>query len=235
MLLTRFSSLYKAIFTVWFIFTTNNVVFAADKTSESNQDSKIFKILALGDSLTAGYGLESGDGFVDQLTVYLNNQNLNQKIHIINAGVSGDTTAGGQARLGWSLAEFGPKGPDLVLVALGGNDGLRGINPEITQQNMRKIVTHLTSKKINLYLIGMQAPPNLGPDYGQQFNRIFTDLAKEFSIPLYPFFLDGVAADKDLNQKDGIHPNKQGVAVIVEKMGPSLLAVIKKLQKNKSE
>lgn len=228
------SSLYKVIIGFWFIFMANSAVFATSGSTAATgaeKSTKPFQILALGDSLTAGYGLEPGDGFVDQMQAYLDGQSLNQPVKITNAGVSGDTTSGGQARLAWTLAGFGPKGPDLVTVALGGNDGLRGINPKVTRKNLTVIIKTLTDRKIPVFFIGMQAPPNLGGDYARDFNSIYPDLAKQYQVPLYPFFLDGVAAVKDLNQSDGIHPNKKGVSIIISKMGPVLKKLLDQLQK----
>ncbi|WND03371.1 arylesterase [Temperatibacter marinus] len=220
MYLSRLSSLYSRLIAVWFIFMANSAVFAV------NSEDRPFRVLALGDSLTAGYGLPAGDGFVDQMSQWINAQNLGYKITIMNAGVSGDTTTGGRSRLGWSLAGFGPEGPDLVIVALGGNDGLRGVNPKVTRRNIKAILEDLSGKGIDVFLVGMQAPPNLGPDYAQEFNAIYPELSEEYGASLYPFFLEGVAAVQSLNQPDGIHPNKEGVAIIIEKMGPYLKKVI---------
>lgn len=224
------SSLYKLVIGFWFIFMSNSAVFAAngDKNGDKKDDSSaaLYKILALGDSLTAGYGLPSADGFVPQMENWLNSQGLKRKIEIVNAGVSGDTTSGAQARLAWALAPFGPKGPDLVIVALGGNDGLRGVDPAVSRSSLTAIMTELKQKNIKGFIIGMQAPPNLGPDYAKAFNSIYPDLSAQFKAPLYPFFLDGVAAIKELNQKDGIHPNKKGVAIVVGKIGPVLKKAI---------
>ena len=179
-------------------------------------------ILAFGDSLTAGYGLGPGEGFTDQLERTLNEQGLNVKV--ANAGVSGDTTSGGLSRLEWVLASASDV--DLVILALGGNDALRGIQPEITRQNMDKMVSILKEKNIPILIAGMMAPPNLGPQYGDKFNTIYSDMAKKYDVAIYPFFLDGVAGFLELNQNDRIHPNPKGVKIITEKMSPSIIEIL---------
>lgn len=179
-------------------------------------------ILAFGDSLTAGYGLGPGEGFTDQLERTLNEQGLNVKV--ANAGVSGDTTSGGLSRLEWVLASASDV--DLVILALGGNDALRGIRPEITRQNMDKMVSILKEKNIPTLIAGMIAPPNLGPQYGDKFNTIYSDMAKKYDVAIYPFFLDGVAGFLELNQNDRIHPNTKGVKIITEKMSPSIIEIL---------
>lgn len=179
-------------------------------------------ILAFGDSLTAGYGLGPGEGFTDQLERTLNEQGLNVKV--ANAGVSGDTTSGGLSRLEWVLASASDV--DLVILALGGNDALRGIRPEITRQNMDKMVSILKEKNIPTLIAGMMAPPNLGPQYGDKFNTIYSDMAKKYDVAIYPFFLDGVAGFLELNQNDRIHPNPKGVKIITEKMSPSIIEIL---------
>jgi acyl-CoA thioesterase-1 len=139
---------------------------------------------------------------------------------VINAGVSGDTTSGGRARLDWALAGLDGAKPDLVVLALGANDALRGIAPELTRANLAAMIETLQARAIPVLLVGMVAPPNMGPDYAAAYNPIFSDLADKYSVPLYPFFLDGVAADPALNQNDGMHPNAKGVAVIVDRLVP---------------
>lgn len=178
------------------------------------------RLLALGDSLTAGYGLATADGFTAQLERALADRGYD--IDVINAGVSGDTAAGGLARLDWALADQ----PDLALVELGANDGLRGLDPAETRRNLAAILETLAARDIPTLLAGMYAPPNLGADYGTAFNGLYPDLADQFDVPLYPFFLDGVAADPALNQDDGIHPNADGVAVIVERLTPYVIDLI---------
>jgi len=176
--------------------------------------AKPFDILAFGDSLTAGYGLAADAGFTRQLETRL--RAAGYDVEVRNAGVSGDTTAGGRARLAWTLADR----PDLVLLELGANDGLRGIDPAETRRNLEAMLRELQARQIPVLLAGMRAPPNLGRDYAEDFDSLFADLAAAYQVPLYPFFLDGVAAQPELNQADGIHPNAAGVAVIVERILP---------------
>lgn len=183
------------------------------------------RLLVLGDSLSAGYGLPANEAFPAQLERALRAKGHN--VNVINAGVSGDTSAGGRARLDWSLAD----NPQAAIVELGANDGLRGIEPKSTAENLDAIVAALKAKQIPTLLAGMYAPPNLGAAYGKEFNAIYPSLAKTHGVALYPFFLDGVAAEKGLNQADGMHPNAKGVAVIVERILPAvekLLGAVKK-------
>jgi acyl-CoA thioesterase-1 len=172
------------------------------------------RIVALGDSLTAGYGLKTRDAFPARLQAALNAHGV--AAEVINAGVSGDTTAGGLRRLDWVLAER----PDAVIVELGANDGRRGIDPRTTYANLDAILARLGAERVTVLLTGMYAPPNLGKDYGALFNGVFPTLAKRHGVDFYPFFLDGVALRPSLNQPDGVHPNAKGVAVIVERMLP---------------
>jgi len=173
------------------------------------------RLLALGDSLTAGYGLPLADSFPAQLERALRAQGL--AVSVINAGVSGDTTAGGRARLDWALQDK----PDAVLVELGANDGLRGLDPVQTRANLDAILTKLQDAGLPILLTGMLAPPNLGVSYGAGFNALFPDLARQHHVAFYPFFLDGAAAQPPLLQADGMHPNAQGVAVIVSRILPA--------------
>lgn len=172
------------------------------------------KILALGTSLTQGYGLPPGTDFTVQLQAALKRAGVDATV--INAGVSGDTSAGGLARLDWSLADR----PDAAIVELGSNDMLRGLPPEQTEKNLRAIVTRLKAANVRVLLIGMKAQRNLGPDYVKQFDTIYPRLAKEYGVLFYPFFLDGVALNRKLNQADGIHPNPEGVKVVVARILP---------------
>lgn len=181
-----------------------------------------FKILALGDSLTAGYGLDQNQGFVIQLQQSLNHNFPDQDIKVINGGVSGDTTTGGLARLNWALVD----NPDMVIVELGANDGLRALDPKLTEKNLDDILQNLKDRGVKVLLAGMLAPPNLGADYAQEFNSIYPRLAKKHDVALYPFFLEGVAGIPDLNQDDGIHPNADGVAIIVERLLPHIKKVM---------
>lgn len=178
-------------------------------------------VLALGDSLTAGYGLAQSEAFPVQLQAALRVAGLTDVV-VINGGVSGDTSAGGRARLEWLLAEP----VDLVIVELGANDGLRGLDPSETRRNLEAILANLTGRGILVLLSGMLAPPNLGEDYGLAFNSIYPDLAQKYGVQLDPFFLDGVATVEALNQADGIHPNAQGVAIIVKRLVPPVVNLL---------
>lgn len=174
------------------------------------------RIVALGDSLTAGYGLQAKEDYASQLQEALSKDGLDVKID--NAGVSGDTSAGGLSRLEWVTS--GEPKPSLVIVSLGANDMLRAIDPATTEKNLRSILETLKKKDIPAVLYGMQAPINLPPAYRKQFNAIFPKLSDEFNIPLYPFFLEGVAMNSKLNLEDGLHPTKEGVAILVSKTAP---------------
>lgn len=178
------------------------------------------RIVALGDSLTAGYGLEAGDAFTGRLEAALKDRG--HDVVIVNAGVSGDTASDGLARVDWSVEE----GADAVIVELGANDALRGVDPAITRDALDKLLARLDERGLPVLLAGMRAPPNLGADFGAGFNPIYPELAGKYDVILYPFFLDGVAARTDLNQPDGIHPNAEGVAIIVERIVPSVEALI---------
>ena len=178
------------------------------------------RILALGDSLSSGYGLLRADSFPSQLERALLKRGIIAKV--TNAGVSGDTSAGGLSRLDWTLSE----GFDAVIIELGANDGLRGLEPKETLKNLDAILNKLKQKNISALLTGMQAPPNLGAEYGKEFAAIFPYLATKYDIVFYPFFLEGVAAVDDLNQKDNIHPNSEGVGVIVKKILPYVIELL---------
>ena len=182
------------------------------------------KLLALGDSLTAGYGLGPGAGLTDQLQARLDQQFGEGNVIIINAGVSGDTTRGGLARLDWALADT----PDMVMVALGGNDMLRGLEPAETKENLRLILDQLQQENLPVLLAGMLASGNLGQDYANEFDAIYPTLAADYDVIFYPFFLDGVALSPDLNQPDGLHPNQDGVAVMVERLWPFIEQLVDK-------
>jgi acyl-CoA thioesterase I len=177
-------------------------------------------VVALGDSLTAGYGLPGADAFPSRLQQALADKGV--AVKIVNAGVSGDTTAGGLVRLDWSV----PDGTDAVILELGANDALRGFDPAVTRKALDAILGRLTARKIPVLLCGMLAPPNLGTEYGRAFNAIYPDLAAQYGAILYPFFLAGVAADPALNQRDGLHPTAAGVAVIVERILPAVEQLI---------
>lgn len=172
------------------------------------------RVLMLGDSLTAGYGLPAAESLPSQLESLLKNQGLD--VLILNGGVSGDTTAGGLARLDWALAD----NPAYALLALGANDALRGLSPDKAHENLDVIITRLKAKKVKVMILGMLAPLNLGRDYRESFDAIFPKLAAKHDVPLYPFLLDGVALEPKLNQRDGIHPNADGVKIIVGRLAP---------------
>lgn len=183
------------------------------------------RIVVLGDSLSAGYGLAPGEGFPARLQSALDSRGL--KATIIDAGVSGDTTRGGLSRLDWSV----PADADAVIVELGGNDALRGIGPDITRKSLDAIIARLKERDQAVLLAGMLAPPNMGDDYAGRFNAIYPELAEAYDIALYPFFLDGVAGEPSLNQQDGIHPTAEGVDVIVSKILPAVEGLIESVQR----
>lgn len=185
--------------------------------------AKDVRILAFGDSLTAGYGLPQGQGFVPQLEEALRRNGI--RAFVTDAGVSGDTSAAGRARLDWTLDGLKEK-PDLAIVALGGNDMLRGLPPQQTRANMEAIVAELDRRGIKVLIAGMLAAPNLGPDYAAHFNRIFPDLAGKYGADLYPFFLANVVGDRAVLQGDGIHPNFQGIKRMVSGILPNVLTAL---------
>ncbi len=186
------------------------------------------KLLVLGDSLSAGYGLKQADAFPSQLEAAM--RAAGTAVRVINAGVSGDTTAGGRARLGWSLADT----PDAMILELGANDGLRGLDPAQTRANLDAILAEAAKRNLPVLLAGMKAPPNLGREYAAEFEAIYTDLATARGAALYPFFLEGVAAVPALNQADGIHPNGEGVAVIVKRMQGAVADLLRRAGKKKA-
>jgi acyl-CoA thioesterase-1 len=180
------------------------------------------RVVALGDSLTSGYGLEAGQDFPSQLAAALAAKGVEVKME--NAGVAGDTSAGGLARVDWSVA--GEPKPALVIVGLGGNDMLRGIDPAHTKANLAGILARLNEKQIPALLLGMRTGMNMGAEYLQQFDAIYPTLASEHRVSLYPFFLEGVALDPAMNQRDGIHPNQLGVARMVQGVLPYALQIL---------
>jgi acyl-CoA thioesterase I len=179
-----------------------------------------YKIVGFGDSLMAGYGLDAGQSFPEQLEKALKERG--HDVVIVNAGVSGDTSSGGLARLDWSV----PDGTQMVILELGANDMLRGIEPQITKQNLDDMIGRLQQKKITVVLAGMRAAPNLGPDYQAAFDAIFPDLAAKYGVTLYPFFLDGVAGEPVYQLEDGMHPNAAGVGRMVDRAMPVIEPVI---------
>jgi acyl-CoA thioesterase-1 len=182
--------------------------------------TKPIKMVVLGDSLSAGLGLQASAAFPARLQKSLKANGI--EVDMINAGVSGDTSSGGRDRLDWSV----PEGTEAVILELGANDALRGIDPKVTRSALTDILTRLKARKIAVLLCGMVAPPNYGSDYSARFNAIYPDLAQAFSVPLYPFFLEGVAADARLNQADGMHPTAEGVDVIVKNILPAVEAFL---------
>ena len=182
--------------------------------------AKTPEILAFGDSLTAGLGLPASAAFPARLEAQLNAEGIGVKI--VNAGVSGDTTTDGLARLDWALADK----PDYVILELGANDMLRGIDPKIVRANLDKMIDKVAASGAKLLLLGMRAVPSWGAQYEQDFDAIYPELAKAHDVPLYPFFLDGVAMDSALNQPDGLHPNAQGVKILVDRIAPIVAKLI---------
>lgn len=179
------------------------------------------KIVAFGDSLTAGYGLQPEEAFPAQLESALNAKGL--KVTLVNAGVSGDTTAGGLSRVDWVLQE----NPHMVILELGANDALRGVDPKNTADNLDQILAKFAEKKIPVLLAGMKASPSMGLHYSSAFNGIFDDLADKYDVELYPFFLEGVAMNPALNLPDGVHPTAAGIGVIVQNILPQVEEMVK--------
>lgn len=200
---------------------------SAAPLAAGNADERL-TIVALGDSLTAGYMLGPDEGFSSQLEKALREAG-HDNVTVVNAGVSGDTSSGGLARLDWAV---GPEA-DAVIVELGANDALRAIDPELTRRNLTEIVSRLKDRGLPVLLAGMLAPPNLGRDYGENFNSIYPDLAESEGLILYPFFLDGVAGERSLNLADGIHPTAEGVGIIVERILPKVENLIAEARERK--
>jgi acyl-CoA thioesterase I len=188
-------------------------------------EARADEIVGLGDSLMAGYMLGPGQSFPDQLQAALRKKGLD--VTVANAGVSGDTTSDGLARLDWSV----PDGTGLVLLELGSNDMLRGIDPAVTKKNLAVIIQKLRARHIAVVLLGMMAAPNLGAHYTTAFDAIYPDLARQYHLPLYPFFLDGVAGHPKLQLSDGMHPTREGVAVMVKGALPVIEQAIRAARK----
>lgn len=184
------------------------------------------KIVAVGDSLTAGLGLDENESYPAVLEEKL--QTAGYQYQVINAGVSGETSSGTLSRMEWILT----LDPDIVILEIGANDGLRGVDPQVTEDNIRQMLQLLEESGVEVVLVGMKMVRNLGPAYVARFDRIYPDLAEEFEVVFFPFFLEGVAMVPDLNQSDGIHPNAQGYAVIVDNMYPYITEVIERSKKN---
>jgi acyl-CoA thioesterase-1 len=189
--------------------------------------AQAIKIVAFGDSLLAGFGLRANESFPAQLENALKKRG--HEVDVANAGVSGDTTTGGLSRLDWSI----PDGTNAVIIVLGANDMLRGMEPELARKNLSEMIKRLKDRKVEVLIGGMRAAPNLGADYAKKFDSIYADLAKEHDILIYPFFLDGVAGQRDLNMSDGIHPTPKGVSLIVERILPSVDSLIERVKKRR--
>ena len=196
------------------------LVFAVSFSVAGIARAEPLRIVAFGDSLMAGYQLDAGQSFPERLETAL--RAAGHDVVITNASVSGDTSSGGLARLDWSV----PDGTDLVIIELGANDMLRGIAPELTEKNLEAMIERLRQRDIGIMLAGMMAAPNLGRDYADRFNRIYPNLAERYGLPLYAFFLDGVAAQQPLLLADGMHPNAEGVELIVQRFLPVIGPVI---------
>jgi acyl-CoA thioesterase-1 len=188
-------------------------------------EGRTINLVGFGDSLMAGYELAANEAFPIQLEALLRSRG--QNVAISNAGVSGDTTADGLARLVWSV----PEGTDGVILALGANDALRGLSPEETRVNLEAIIARLTDRGIDILLVGMMAPPNMGADYEAAFNPIFPELAKAHGLIFHPFMLDGVALDPALKLKDNMHPNAGGTRMMAEKILPTATEFLEKIRK----
>jgi acyl-CoA thioesterase-1 len=197
----------------------------ASYAAQATPDGRLH-ILALGDSLTAGYGLDPGQSFPVRLEKALTSKGLKVTVH--NAGVSGDTASAGLSRLDWALAGLPGGKPDLVILELGANDMLRGVDPKVTTKALTAILERFRTDKVPVLLAGMKAAPNMGADYVSQFNAIYPALARQYGVPLYPFFLEGVAGNKALNQADGLHPTAKGVDVIVTGIVPMVHSLLEK-------
>jgi len=183
-----------------------------------------YTVVVMGDSLSAGYNLPPGAAFPERLEVWLEREGV--PVAMVNAAVSGDTSAGGLARIEWAVTGNGGNKPDLVIVEFGGNDALRGFEPALTRSNIARMIEYLAARDIPVLLAGMRAPPNMGREYESEFNGLYPALAEEYGVHFYPFFLEGVAAVPELNLGDGIHPNEAGITVIVEMIGPHVIAAL---------
>ena len=199
------------------------LAFVMGSTAAQAQERDVH-VLAFGDSLTAGYGLPQGQGFVPQLEDTLRRNGI--RARVTNAGVSGNTAANGRARVKWTLDGLKVK-PDLAIVALGANDMLRGYPPRQTREDLDAILAEFQKRDIPVLLAGMLAPPNLGSRYMQEYNSIFPDLARKYDAPLYPFFLAGVAGIPALNLPDRVHPNFQGIKKMVSGIAPTVMKALK--------
>lgn len=201
-----------------------NAIAGIQIASAAAESAKPVRIVAFGDSLTSGYGLRQSQAFPVQLQKALRARGHN--VSVSNAGVAGDTTAAGLARFDWAIGDD----VDAVILELGANDALRGIDPKVTRENLQKILALLNKRGIPVLLTGMRSPANWGDTYSDDFDAIFPDLAKEHTLVFYPFFLEGVVLNAKLNQKDGMHPNSKGVAEIVRQITPSVEELISRVE-----
>jgi acyl-CoA thioesterase-1 len=214
----RRAALRKAAFGIGILLSA-----ATARSHGASAQTAPLKLMILGDSITAGYGLAEAEAWPVKLEAALKAEG--QQVRVLAAGVSGDTTAGGKARLDWALADA----PNAVIVALGGNDGLRGLPPATSEANLDDILTRLKARNLPVLLAGMLAPPNLGTDYGRDFSATFQNLAKKHPEAIfYPFLLEGVAGEERLNQPDRIHPNPEGVAEMIRRMMPAVKELLSK-------
>jgi acyl-CoA thioesterase-1 len=202
------------------LMTAGPVLAQAQAQAPATASAKPVKMVVLGDSLSAGLGLSASAAFPARLQKALGDKGI--KVDMINAGVSGDTSSGGRDRLDWSI----PEGTEAVILELGANDALRGIDPTVTRAALSDILTQLKARKIAVLMCGMLAPPNYGREYAARFNAIYPELSKSSGVPLYPFFLEGVATDAKLNQPDGLHPTAEGIDVIVKNILPTVEAFL---------
>jgi len=214
---------------VWgLLLTATEPALAQPALAQSPSGDAPIKMVVLGDSLSAGYGLAGTDAFPAKLQKALKAKGI--AVDMTNAGVSGDTSSRGRDRLDWSV----PQGTEAVIVELGANDALRGTDPAVTRAALADIVAKLKVRGIAVMLCGMLAPPNYGADFAARFNSIYPDLAKSDGVPLYPFFLEGVAANPKLNQADGMHPTAEGVDIIVNNILPSVEAFLSSISRRAS-
>jgi acyl-CoA thioesterase I len=213
----RLSSLFKHMLVWGLLLIAAEPAFAQSSAASGGAP---IKMVVLGDSLSAGYGLSGSDAFPAKLQKALKAKDI--AVDMTNAGVSGDTSSGGRDRLDWSV----PEGTQAVIVELGANDALRGTDPAVTRAALTDILAQLKVRGIAVMLCGMVAPPNYGADFAARFNSIYPDLAKAYDVPLYRFFLEGVAADPKLNQADGMHPTAEGVDIIVKNILPTVEAFL---------
>ena len=210
---------YQSVLVLMFVFMAG---FGVGLKQPAIADDMPVRILVLGDSLVAGHGLPQGKAFPEMLQQALLQDGV--AVSVINAGVSGDTTAGGLARIDWSLAG----NPDVAIIVLGGNDLLRGLDPDATYRNLEAIINRFKAENMAVLLAGMQAPRNFGTDYVDDFDQVYTSLAARGDVIFYPFFLDGVAMVPDLNLSDGMHPNEAGISEITKRIMPSVRALLAK-------